>query len=112
MAKAKKSSAFYQVKVTYENGKVLNLTFSDHWAAYEACNRANLLPGVKVTEFDSTGFALFHDWKAAMESVAVFCDTDSDMRNAYLRGENPARFTSNKALIDAAQEALKLQEPV
>lgn len=89
MAKRNTSKAFYKVKVTYESGKVLDLTFSDFWEAHEVCNRANILPGVKVAQFNKTGYNLFSTWESAMESVAAFCDTDSPMARAYMRGENP-----------------------
>lgn len=89
MAKGKKSGVHFRVHVEYETGDKLEVTCGDRWTAHETANRANMLPGVKSAHYDSTGYSLFNTWESAMESVAAFCNTDSDARNKYLRGENP-----------------------
>ena len=92
MTKRNKSKAFWQVKVKFANGpltETLTVTCADEWTARETCNRANLMPGVISATFESHGYKLFTSWESAMESVAAFCNTDSEMRNAYLSGENP-----------------------
>lgn len=82
-------TAFFVAHVTYDNGEKLELQCNDRWTAHEIANRANLMPGVKSAHYDSTGYSLFHNWESAMQSVAAFCNTESQMKSDYLFGKNP-----------------------
>lgn len=86
---AKRNKVFWQVKVTFCNGERLIITCADEWTARETCNRANLLPGVKVAEWESHGYTLFTSWESAMASVASMTPERSSASDAYLSGKNP-----------------------